>query len=98
VKDVKELGNLIQNRAYEFQFPRHKKMYDEGGTLSINQLGITKNNVNVSWKDIKKVEVKDGYVHIFKGKMLRWHSTRVSEVSNVHVFLSLVNDIMTGKI
>ena len=44
VKDVKELGDLIQNRAYEFQFLRHKKMYDNGGTisfekLSINQLG-----------------------------------------------------------
>jgi len=102
VKDVKELGKLIQNRAYEFQFPRHKKMYDEGGTisfgkLSINQLGITKNNVNVSWKDIKKIEVKDGYVHIFKGKMLRWHSTPVSELKNLYVFTSLVNDILAHK-
>jgi hypothetical protein len=102
VKDVKELGQLIQNRTYEFQFPRYKKMYDEGGTisfgkLSISKLGITKDNVNISWKDIKKIEVKDGYVHIFKGRLLRWTSTPVSELSNYYVFSSLVNDIMAGK-
>jgi hypothetical protein len=102
VKDVKELGKLIQNRTYEFQFPRFKKMYDEGGTisfgkLSISQFGITKNNVNISWKDIKKIEVKDGYVHIFKGKILRWHSTPVSKLRNFYLFTSLVNDIMAGK-
>ena len=101
VKDVKKLGQLIQNRTYELQLPRYKTMYDEGGTisfgkLSINQLGIMKGNVNISWKDIKKIEVKDGYVHIFKGRMLRWNSTPVSELSNFYVFSSLVNDIMAG--
>lgn len=102
VKDVKELGQLIQSRTYEFQLPRYKKMYDEGrtisfGKLSINQLGIIKGNKNISWKDIKKIEIKDGYVHIFKGRMLRWSSTPVSEVSNFYVYSSLVNDIMEGK-
>lgn len=100
LKNVEKLGETIQNEVTRRVFPQAINTYNSGGTgsfgnLVVNRMGLTREGETLVWNEIQGVQVQKGYLEIKKqGKWQRWARIPVSSISNLLVFLALVDRII----
>ncbi len=99
-KDALGLGKTIQHEVTRCLMPQYVRMLNSGGTaqfgkLSMTNLAISNGKESIPWVEIKGVRVRNGVIAIWKeDKWLTWSSILASEVPNMFVFLSLVDQIV----
>lgn len=100
LKNVEQLGNLVQNEVTTRQLPAAISRYSSGGTvnfgnLSVSPLGLTRGDQTLAWNEIQGVEIRKGFISIKKqGKWLNWAKIPAAKVPNLLVFLTLVDRIV----
>lgn len=100
--DVKRLGAIIQGETLKLLLPAALDRFQKGEAVVFDKLrvsreGLTADKETVPWDQIKDVEIDEEKLLIHKeGKWLAWYSVPVAEVPNVHVFQTLVNQVL-GK-
>ncbi len=100
LKDVEQLGNLLQNEVTTRQLPAALSRYNSGGTVnfgnvSVSPVGLTRGDQTLSWSEIQGVQIQKGFVSIKKqGKWLNWAKISVAKIPNLLVFLTLVDRIV----
>jgi hypothetical protein len=97
LKNIDELGNLIQQHVTELLLPRAVNAISAGRTLEFGMLGVDQNGIAykrevLSWQNIESIQVKKGKLIIREnGKWLDWTSISVADIPNLFVFLHLVH-------
>jgi hypothetical protein len=99
-KDVLGLGKTIQHEVTRRLMPQYVQTLNSGGTaqfgkLSISNQAISNGKESIPWSQVKKVQVRNGMIAIWKeDKWLTWSSIQASDVPNLFVLLSLVDQIV----
>jgi hypothetical protein len=98
VRDVQQLGQVIQFEVTRLQAPQALATYNAGqaipfGPFTLSQQGITKNSGNpLPWNQLEGVTLKNGNIAIKQtGKMLNWGLAPVSKIPNLGVFNAVVD-------
>jgi hypothetical protein len=103
IKNVAELGNVIQQQVTKRQLPDALKALEQGGTipfgkLSVSAQGLSNGKETIPWWQVESVRLDRGIITVKKeGKWLNWSSIRVAETPNILVFLTLVDTIVGVK-
>jgi hypothetical protein len=101
--NVKLLGDAIAEQIAQRELPLVRAAYDAGQVVYFDKLGVCRKGLiykeeRLPWRDISGVRVKEGYISVSKkGKWFNWCSIALSEVPNVDVFLTLVDEIIRIK-
>lgn len=100
VKNVEQLGNMIQQEVVKRLLPKAAETLKSGGTvnfgkLSVSPQGLSNSRETIPWDQVQKVSINHGYITVRKqGKLLNWSHITVAATPNVFVFLSLVDQIV----
>lgn len=99
------LIELILNKTYEIMFQKYKKIFNEGGNISLgkyqfNKLCIRKNNKSLSWNDVIDIQLVDGIYTIHKKDRLisDWGAISTSDIINYHVIIPLIDKIIKNEL
>jgi tRNA-binding EMAP/Myf-like protein len=99
LEDVEKLGRAIQKEVTQRLLSQAHDALNAGQTVDFGKVGVSRSGIMISkktipWKEIKKVDVSDGFVTISRvGKHLNWVA-KVADIPNVYVFLTLVNQAL----
>jgi hypothetical protein len=102
LKNVAELGQVIQQEVTRLHAPRAIAAYNSGapvvfGPFTLNMQGISNGRDLLPWNTVKGIKIDRGVVTIMKeGQMLRWGSASVENVPNYRVFVSVANQALRG--
>jgi hypothetical protein len=99
-KDALGLGKTIQHEVTRCLMPEYVRTLNAGGTAQFGKLSMTNQAISngkesIPWAEVKEVRVRNGVIAIWReDKWLTWSSILASEVPNMFVFLSLVDQIV----
>ncbi len=103
LRNVAELITTVQREATSRILGRARKAYLAGETISFGKFGISKAGISqgsrtLPWEQVSGVTVDRGVVTIKKeGRLLKWASARVSEMSNFFVFAHMAGSAASGS-
>jgi hypothetical protein len=91
------LGLRLDAELYKRRLPEAQTAYDQGqgidfGVLRLDRDGLTKGTRNITWSDVKEIEIDiRSYVNVRqKGKVLSWCRVPVNSIPNFSVFKALL--------
>lgn len=82
------------------RLPRAVAALNEGkridfGNLSLDRAGIYDGKDLLPWRDVERVDAKEGRVRIRRvGGLLNWSKTSVSDIPDVDVLFTLANELI----
>lgn len=100
IKNVENLGEIMQNAVTNIRLPEAFNAYESGqtvsfGPLAVNLTGISKGNQTVPWTEVKGVQIEKGYIRVKKqGGWFNFANVPASSIPNLFIFLSLVDKIV----
>jgi hypothetical protein len=100
VKNVQNLGDLIQQEVMRCLLPRAFARYQEGkpvtfGKITVEQEGLTYNNAFLPWREVQSVKLAQGMLVVNQeGKWLSWCKVSVASIPNLFVLLALIDNIV----
>lgn len=102
LEEIEKLGRSIQKEVTQRLVSQAHDALNAGQTVDFGKVGVSRSGIIISkkttpWNQIKKVDVSDGFIAISRdGKPLNWVS-KVGDIPNVYVFLTLVNQALGVK-
>jgi len=80
-------------------YPKLMARYDKGKVADFGTLGISKEGLHygdsvLEWDEIDAVKTQQGFISVSKrGKWFNWCNIAASQVPNLWVFLSMVDQV-----
>lgn len=105
LKDIESFYHHLENSTLKRRYQRLAESYNHGNTVTFGpvhigkQLGIQIGTKNYPWDEIEQVVINKGILSI-KKKNGGWHSkanTPAGEIPNLHILLSVINQIIGLK-
>lgn len=99
-KNVQALGDTIQREATQRLMPRYANAYNSGGTVTFNQLSLSKAGIgngkeSIPWDQVEGVNFNRGQITVRKlGSRGNWARQSAAATPNLTIFLNLVDQIV----
>ncbi len=102
LKEAEDFFNHIQNNTLQHRYQRLADEYNQGSPVTFGpvtigkQLGIQIGKKTYSWDEIQQVGINKGVLSVKKkdGKWFSGASATAGTVPNLHVLLSIINQIV----
>jgi uncharacterized protein DUF6585 len=97
IRDVAELGGIIEDETSRRLLPLALKKYNEGGEVvfgnwSVSEPGLKHHSKLIPWESIGKVEMWKGFLSVTQhGRILYSGGEKTAQVPNLFVLLALVD-------
>ncbi len=99
LKGIKDLGEEVMHQTSQALHPKLMTRYNKGKVVDFGKLGISKDGLHygdsfLKWKEIDAVKIQQGAISVSKrGKWFNWCNIAASQVPNLWVFLSMVDEV-----
>lgn len=100
IQNVEALGQMLNRKLTDQQFPEALETLREGGTLTfgpvrVNGHGLQNGGDLLPWEEIRHIRLINGQIQIKEaGRTFTWKGVPASKIPNLYLFLTLINKVV----